>query len=118
MREGLFTRAPSPATGRTPSNQRIDVAGWSAGRPAARATSPRAPRGPSPEGSTRSPPDGDWAWHAPCAVRNETGRAVEGGTVPRDYRTLLAALTRLEALPPGPEHDRAVAELRYALRAL
>ena len=32
-----------------------------------------------------------------------------------DYRRLRAALERL---PPGPEHDRAVHELRASLRAL
>jgi hypothetical protein len=38
--------------------------------------------------------------------------------VPRDYRALLGALERLDALPKGPAHDRAVAELRADLKAL
>ena len=45
-------------------------------------------------------------------------RAIEEGSMPRDYRTLLAALQRLDALPPGPVHDLAVEDLRASLRAL
>ena len=34
------------------------------------------------------------------------------------YRQLRVALRRLDALPPGPDHDRVVEELRAALRSL
>lgn len=36
----------------------------------------------------------------------------------RDYTALRAALVRLDDLPPGAEHDQAVADLREGLRAL
>ena len=38
--------------------------------------------------------------------------------MPSDHRSLLAALERLDTLPPGPEHKQAVEELRAALRGL
>ena len=38
--------------------------------------------------------------------------------MPSDYPSLLAALERLDGLPPGLEHDRAVEELRASLRDL